>query len=567
MLRKFSIILALWMILTCATGCFSSTYTLSSNANTAVLEVGRQLSLTSELVNCYVKDDLLRIEQIQPGLDAFELTVTLYSLSKDRVLGELKLGEGDWFSDWTQTGFYVLSPSQKELRAFDTACQPTQTISLPDQFGHLSFIMADDQLNTFFLGDGETGKLHLYDRATDTAKDVGQMLFGYQNPIAFKDDYFYLEGETDLLRMPKGGDYAETAFCNKQRTDKFVDLCIGTDEGFFSVFLPEQDGHRQIPMQEHGETVLSAGGKYFATTNGKRVMIYDVQQNTVQKHDFEQHVSGAVFYADRLLVSTYDHSCHHLYSLSLGAASTSPISTNTTTNTTQPVGGTTNDRGDPITTTPPEETQTTAPSTQTAPGKHVIDGVPVIPQKPDYPTGCETVSAVMALRYWGEDVDVDQFIDEFLPKSAYFYNKNGVYCGPSPYEYFIGDPRSENAFGCMAPVIEKALVNYFGSGERVVNTTGTSLAALCDTYVSQNVPVLVWVTIAMIDTYKTASWQLDDGTTFEWPANEHCMVLIGYDEENYYFNDPYSGKRISYPKSLCEKRYSQLGMQSIVITD
>ena len=40
--------------------------------------------------------------------------------------------------------------------------------------------------------------------------------------------------------------------------------------------------------------------------------------------------------------------------------------------------------------------------------------VPYINQRMDYPTGCESVSAVMALQYAGVDITVDTFIDDCL---------------------------------------------------------------------------------------------------------------------------------------------------------
>lgn len=209
------------------------------------------------------------------------------------------------------------------------------------------------------------------------------------------------------------------------------------------------------------------------------------------------------------------------------------------------------------------KTSTTKRSSYT--GSHKIN-VPILAQKPEYPSGCESVSAVMALQYLGEPIRVYQFIDAHLSMNSRFYYKDGMYCGPSPYEYFIGHPTSEQSYGCMAPVIEKALVSYFGDESRVVNATGASLRELCARYIDNDLPVLVWVTIAMQETYTSAEWYLEDGTLFEWPANEHCMVLVGYDVNNYIFNDPYSGKTVKYRRSLSEDRYDALGQQAIVIT-
>ena len=80
-------------------------------------------------------------------------------------------------------------------------------------------------------------------------------------------------------------------------------------------------------------------------------------------------------------------------------------------------------------------------------------------------------------------------------------------------------------------------------------------------------PVITWVTISMMDTYPSAKWCFEDGTDFTWPANEHCMLLIGYDGESCYFNDPYVGKTVKYSKELAEKRYDELGKQAVVIAN
>ena len=61
------------------------------------------------------------------------------------------------------------------------------------------------------------------------------------------------------------------------------------------------------------------------------------------------------------------------------------------------------------------------------------------------------------------------------------------------------------------------------------------------------------------------SWELSDGTTFTWPGHEHCMLLIGYDEDFYYFNDPISGACLSFKKELSEKRFEEIGSRAVVI--
>ena len=85
-------------------------------------------------------------------------------------------------------------------------------------------------------------------------------------------------------------------------------------------------------------------------------------------------------------------------------------------------------------------------------GKKVIIQAPYIDQSVRYPTGCESVSAVMLLQYLGIDITVDGFIETYLEKRD-FEERDGVLFGPDPRKYFCGSPYDEDAFGCYAPGI------------------------------------------------------------------------------------------------------------------
>lgn len=55
----------------------------------------------------------------------------------------------------------------------------------------------------------------------------------------------------------------------------------------------------------------------------------------------------------------------------------------------------------------------------------VLLDVPHLPQGEQYPSGCESVSAVMALRYLGVQITADEFIDGYLDRGT-FTVSNGV---------------------------------------------------------------------------------------------------------------------------------------------
>ena len=217
------------------------------------------------------------------------------------------------------------------------------------------------------------------------------------------------------------------------------------------------------------------------------------------------------------------------------------------------------------TTTTTTTVVTTTTTTVPAPPSHKIQGVPVIAQRPAYPTGCESVSAVMALRFAGEEITIDEFIDHHLEMNDKFYYKDGKRYGPDPWKVFAGNPRQKSSYGCMAPVIQNAMIHYLGDDSRVINTTGTSLQSLCEQYIAQDIPVLVWVSIAMLEIIPTDRWYTPDGELFTWPGNEHCMVLVGYDKTYFYLNDPYTGCELRFSRERVNNRYETLGSQSLVV--
>ncbi len=202
----------------------------------------------------------------------------------------------------------------------------------------------------------------------------------------------------------------------------------------------------------------------------------------------------------------------------------------------------------------------------TPPRPGVLVGAPTLCQYPDYPTGCEAVATVMALHYVGEGVSVDTFIDEYLPCSSDFYYKQAQLYGPDPYQVFAGNPRTQRSYGCMAPVIKKALLSYFGNGQRVIDTSDTPLSTLCREYIDNGLPVILWATSGMTPVKEGDRWRLADGREFTWPSGEHCLLLVGYNDTRYFFNDPKTGKTVSFGRTSAEQRYEDMGCQSLVVT-
>lgn len=195
----------------------------------------------------------------------------------------------------------------------------------------------------------------------------------------------------------------------------------------------------------------------------------------------------------------------------------------------------------------------------------VILSIKPLCQYPDFPTGCEVTAAITVLHYWEETISISDFIDQYLPMNSSFYKKEGVLYGPDPNHFFIGDPREKSSYGCFSPVIYTALSNYFGSSERICNTSGVSLKQLCKRYIDNQIPVILWASSNMAPLKEGKSWHLSTGEKFTWMSGEHCLVFIGYNEADYFFCDPKYSVRVAYPRKIVEQRYQELGQQSLVI--
>ena len=192
--------------------------------------------------------------------------------------------------------------------------------------------------------------------------------------------------------------------------------------------------------------------------------------------------------------------------------------------------------------------------------------VPYIDQTVQYPTGCESISAVMLLRYLGRTDSPETFIDQYLNKQDLEFRQGHLY-GPDPNDAFIGSPyhSDQGSYGCYAPCIAAALTRAAGDEFQFTAQKGKPLSWLVEEYIHRDMPVVLWATLNMEPSSKGDTWRLlgREGT-FQWINHEHCLLLVGYDEKRYYFNDPWmnAGCR-GYDQKLVEQRYREMGMQAV----
>ena len=225
----------------------------------------------------------------------------------------------------------------------------------------------------------------------------------------------------------------------------------------------------------------------------------------------------------------------------------------------------------PVPTEPPTEPPTEAP---TMPPSYMIEGLEVIPQV-EFKAGCETYACTMLLQTLGYDMDEHLFLDNYLEIRYPTYGDDGQMYGPDMYSSQVGD--IYGGWGVYCTAMAKYMNHYLsdvGSEQKATAIENVTLDELCERYICKGIPVMIWGTVEMLEPYPRFSWivnYVDEnahyqiGDTFTWLQHEHCLVLIGYDEENYYFGDSCAGKVSVFERELSETRYEQIGMQAIVV--
>lgn len=218
------------------------------------------------------------------------------------------------------------------------------------------------------------------------------------------------------------------------------------------------------------------------------------------------------------------------------------------------------------------QTQETEPQ---KPEKYMIKNVKVIAMD-DLKAGCETYACTMLLNIHGFDLDEHTIADKYLNCQYVFLDEDGMSgTGPDMYSAFAGTAYA--GWGVYAPAMAKSMNKYLAdqkSNLKAYAMENVELEDLVDQYVSNGVPVMIWATTYMQEPYVYHTWTVNYvdenaktkiGDTFSWYMHEHCLVLVGYDKENYYFGDSTAGKISCFKKDLVNKRYKQMFMQSIVV--
>lgn len=193
----------------------------------------------------------------------------------------------------------------------------------------------------------------------------------------------------------------------------------------------------------------------------------------------------------------------------------------------------------------------------------VILDIPIIRQNPELKYGCEVTSLAMVLTHAGIKTDKMELARE-LPKDGDPVQKNesgDITRWGNPNHGFVGDITGKNAgYAVYAKPLEKLMNRYLPN--RTVNLTRKPFDQVLS-QLQKEKPVIVWTTgdYKLPDRWESWKHGKEKITT---PLDLHAVVLVGFDHEHLYINDPLTGKKaFKTNKNSFLQSWKALGYQAL----
>jgi uncharacterized protein YvpB len=167
---------------------------------------------------------------------------------------------------------------------------------------------------------------------------------------------------------------------------------------------------------------------------------------------------------------------------------------------------------------------------------------------------CEARSAADVANFWGVDVSEKKFLKS-LPRSE------------NPDKGFVGSPNGiwgnipPASYGVHAAPVAETLVRF---GLEAQAHVGLSLDDL-RREIAAGRPVIVWV-IGQMNQGNPVQYRARDGSVVRVAYFEHTMVLVGYDSNQVYVLDAYTGREQSYPLKTFTASWKVLDRMAVTVS-
>jgi uncharacterized protein YvpB len=182
-------------------------------------------------------------------------------------------------------------------------------------------------------------------------------------------------------------------------------------------------------------------------------------------------------------------------------------------------------------------------SQTSAPVKEYLIDVPAMSQYPEYFNGCEITSLAMLTNYLKLPFDRQELIKILASDETPLQNAQdgSIEVWGDPDVGFVGDiTGKEMGYGVYHKPISDLLA-YISNGN-AVDLTGNDFSEI-ERQITLDHPVIIWTTSNFAPVDDWVEWKTLDGDTIHATFDEHAVLLVGFDEEYVYVNNPINGKK------------------------
>ena len=245
--------------------------------------------MSYESVTTYVLGDVALFEFINPGLDSFVAEVVSYSLSQDKVLGQVNLGEGTFQISLLEKGFAVADLMKNRVDYFDNSCSRTDSVTV-FQNNMLKFARISTDKG-YILAQNYAGELLIFNSKTQKVSTLNK------GKIFEKAEYykgkFYLLGAGAAVLEPENNHYYSIS--DVVRTYGTVgDYALGINGSYLACLSTKGDKHKMINMGERPGYLIDAGDYGCVSvdnSDGKTdALFYDINNSRVAQYSQEGNI-------------------------------------------------------------------------------------------------------------------------------------------------------------------------------------------------------------------------------------------------------------------------------------
>lgn len=172
----------------------------------------------------------------------------------------------------------------------------------------------------------------------------------------------------------------------------------------------------------------------------------------------------------------------------------------------------------------------------------ILLDVPILSQKPELKYGCEVTSLAMLLQYAGIHIDKMELANQMpIDNDPIQRTQTGdITHWGNPNHGFVGDVSGKRAgYAIFVSPLQDLMEQYLPN--RTVNLTGKEFNQTLS-HVQNKKPVIIWTTGDFKAPDRWEAWK-HKGDIIKTPLDLHVVVLVGYEPNYLYVNDPLTGKK------------------------